>query len=133
MPNGQTMMRPEKIKPQDVIKMRSTLKSFVRDWSKQGEAERKACYDPIIEEVESYFKSRPVYNDKTGERLSILHPGCGLGRLVFEFARRGFRSQGNEFAYFMLISSNFILNCSEQIEQFEIRPYIHNLCNLKTA
>lgn len=48
----------------------------------------------------------------TGERLSVLLPGCGMGRLVFEFALRNFRSQGNEFAYFMLLASNFILNAS---------------------
>ena len=59
-------------------------------------------------------------------------PGCGLGRLVFEFAKQGYKSQGNEFAYFCLLSSNFILNASEKINQFTIYPYIHCFSNAKT-
>jgi carnosine N-methyltransferase len=72
------------------------------------------CYQPIIDEVKGYFneQGKPIIDLITGQRLSVLHPGCGLGRLVFEFAVRGFKSQGNEFAYFMLLSSNFILNAS---------------------
>ena len=58
-------------------------------------------------------------------------PGCGLGRLVFEFARLGYKSQGNEFAYFCLLSSNFILNSSEKIDQYTIYPYIHSFSNAK--
>lgn len=48
-------MRPEKIKPSDVHKMRSTLKSFVREWSAQGASERESAYAPVIQEVEMYF------------------------------------------------------------------------------
>ena len=61
-------LKPMMVKPSDVIKMRSTLKSFKRDWAKeviikdklillllQGEEERKMCYQPIIDEIISYF------------------------------------------------------------------------------
>ena len=58
---------------------------------------------------------RQVHNQETGERVSVLLPGSGLGRLVFEFARRGYKALGNEFSYFCLLSSNFILNASEQV------------------
>ena len=74
-----------------------------------------------------------MFNKETGERISVLHPGCGLGRLVFEFALRNYKSQGNEFAYFMLLGSNFILNQSQHAEQFEIYPFIHNFSNLKRS
>jgi carnosine N-methyltransferase len=47
------------------------------------------CYQPIIDEIDSYFPN-PVKPD--GSRVSILHPGCGLGRLVFEFALKGYKS-----------------------------------------
>lgn len=60
-----------------------------------------------------------------------MHPGCGLGRLVFEFAKKGFRSQGNEFSYFCLLMSNFILNVTERRNAYEVYPYIHSLSNLK--
>lgn len=39
----------------DMEKVQSTLKQIVRDWSKDGEQERAACYDPIIEEIERKF------------------------------------------------------------------------------
>ena len=39
----------------DMEKVQSTLKQIVRDWSKDGEEERAACYNPIIEEIELNF------------------------------------------------------------------------------
>lgn len=72
------------------------------------------CYKPIVDEVNKFFPD-PI-NRQTGERISILHPGCGMGRLVFEFALQGYKSQGNEFAYFMLLASNFVLNQSDRKE-----------------
>ena len=49
------MMRPERISPNDIEKMRSTLRSFVREWSTQGEAERNQAFKPLIDEVDDYF------------------------------------------------------------------------------
>ena len=36
-------------------KVQSTLKQIIRDWSKDGEEERAACYGPILKEIEEYF------------------------------------------------------------------------------
>lgn len=129
------------VKPTDIVKMRSTIKSFLRDWSvevrnylfydlKKGSAEREQCYKPLMDEVHSYFPN-PI-NPKTGERISILHPGCGMGRLVFDFALEGYKSQGNEFTYFMLLASNFILNQTDHKEQYDVYPFIHCFSNLRT-
>lgn len=43
-------------------------------------------------------------------KVSVLVPGAGLGRLAWEIARLGYTCQGNEWSFFMLFSSNFILN-----------------------
>jgi hypothetical protein len=40
------------------------------------------CYKPIIVEIKDYFPE-PI-DPKTGKKISILHPGCGMGRLVFD-------------------------------------------------
>ena len=48
------------------------------------------CYKPLMDEIEDYFPE-PI-NKETGERVSILHPGCGMGRLVFDFALKGYKS-----------------------------------------
>ena len=37
--------------------------------------------------------------------------------------------QGNEFSYYMLLTSDFILNACERAEQWTIYPYIHSNCN----
>lgn len=33
LPNGMIALKPLQVKPTDIIKMRSTIKSFLRDWS----------------------------------------------------------------------------------------------------
>lgn len=43
-------------------------------------------------------------------KVSVLIPGAGLGRLAWEIARLGYICQGNEWSFFMLFSSNFVLN-----------------------
>jgi carnosine N-methyltransferase len=132
--DGSIQMKKEPVRHGDTMKMRSTLKSFMREWSSMGERERLQSFQPVLDEVASYFEmtlGRKPYDRETGERVSVLLPGCGLGRLVFEFARRGYKAQGNEFAYFCLLSSNFILNIVEHKEQFELFPFIHCFSNLK--
>ena len=49
--------------------------------------------------------------------------------MPFELATKGYASQGNEFSYFMLIASNYILNMTTKKEEFTIYPFIHNLSN----
>lgn len=85
------------------------------------------CYTPIKEEFKKYFPS-PL-NPENGSLIKVLFPGAGLGRLVFDFAVDGYAAQGNEFSYFMLVSSNFILNMIENAEEFEIQPFIHTFSN----
>ena len=38
--DGSVVMRPERVSVSDIDKMRATLRSFVREWSSLGEAER---------------------------------------------------------------------------------------------
>lgn len=61
--------------------------------------------------------------------VKILVPGAGLGRLTYEFARRGFFSEGNEFSLFMIIASNFVLNKCLIENQYTIYPWVHQYVN----
>lgn len=36
-------------------KVHTTLRMFVRDWSREGLRERQQAYDPLIQAVERYF------------------------------------------------------------------------------
>ncbi len=47
----------------------------------------------------------------------MLLPGAGLARLCCEVAGAGFEAQGNEFAYFMLVASSFVLNAIQERDQ----------------
>ncbi|TXT03894.1 hypothetical protein VHUM_04317 [Vanrija humicola] len=108
-------------------KVRSTLRSFARDWSAEGSAERAAAYNPILRALEAYFPP-----DKR-EGVKVLVPGCGLGRLAMEIAALGFESQGNEFSTFMLIASNFVLNQSTHPNAHVLFPWLHSFSNHLTT
>ncbi|KAG8236240.1 hypothetical protein J437_LFUL010993, partial [Ladona fulva] len=109
----------------DMEKVQATLKQFVRDWSEEGKAERDACYQPIIEELEKHFPE----SIRSKREHRVLVPGAGLGRLAYEIASRGFTCQGNEFSLFMLFGSNFILNRCEGPNSLQVHPWVHQSVN----
>ncbi|KAI7831922.1 N2227-like protein-domain-containing protein [Kickxella alabastrina] len=115
---------------QHMDKVYSVLKQFVRDWSEEGKEEREQTYGPLLESLESEFAQVPP--ESRGD-LRVLVPGAGLGRLAYEICCRGFSSQGNEFSFFMLFASNFILNSSEQVGQYMIYPFVHQFSNVVRA
>lgn len=110
-------------------KVQSVFKQLMRDWSSLGAEERRQCYDPIIEEIELEFPVDAVDRN----RVFILVPGAGLGRLAFEIASRGFSCQGNEFNLFMLIVSFHVLNHCKVVNEYEVYPWIHQYCNNLSA
>jgi len=126
--SGEILMEPLIVEVKDIIKMRSTLKLFIRDWAIDGIEERNSTYKPILNELQLFFKDRPKKDFEDG--INVLVPGAGLGRLMYEIAKLGFKSQGNEFSYHMLLSSNYILNNTSKENEFFIQPLIHSFSNL---
>ncbi|TIB17453.1 hypothetical protein E3P77_00164 [Wallemia ichthyophaga] len=123
-------IHPEKPTPTQMEKLLSTLKQFVRDWSSDGEKERSSSYGPILDTLEKKFG-----NLSKEQRLQtkILVPGAGLARLAFDIARMGFSSQGNEFSYFMLLASFFILNRTTERNEHTLFPFAHSSSNHPSA
>ncbi|KAG0626654.1 hypothetical protein M758_2G141300 [Ceratodon purpureus] len=109
----------------DVDKVRCIVRNIVRDWGEEGSLEREQCYLPILEELHRLFPDRKDLR----RRPTCLVPGAGLGRLACEISRLGFIAQGNEFSYYMLMCSSFILNQSEQPLEWVLHPWIHSNCN----
>ena len=72
-------------------KVRSTLRSFVRDWSVEGKPERDACYTPVLEALNRHFPLDNAGENSKRQRgdIKVLVPGCGLGRLAMEIAAEG--------------------------------------------
>ena len=89
----------------EMEKVKSTLRQIAREWSSYGAPERDQCFLPLLNELKERY---PAPESRSGIR--VLNPGGGLGRLAWEIARMGFVSQGNEFSFYMLITSNAILN-----------------------
>ncbi|KAI6096149.1 N2227-domain-containing protein [Pisolithus sp. B1] len=108
----------------DMDKLRSTIKLFVRDWSRDGKTERDLCYEPMKQALEEHFEG------KDRGTLRVLVPGAGLGRLAYDVARLGFACQGNEFSHYMLLASYLILNRTQSIDEHTIYPYIHSFSNV---
>ncbi|XP_060762739.1 carnosine N-methyltransferase [Neoarius graeffei] len=113
----------------DMDKLKSTIKQFVRDWSEAGQAERDSCYKPIVEEIQKQF---PPEKCDVSE-VKVLVPGAGLGRLAWEIACLGYSCQGNEWSFFMLFSSNFVLNRCEKQNSLTLYPWVHQFSNNKMS
>ena len=112
-------------KASDIDKARSTIRQLYRDWSHEGSAERKGCYDPVIQDVIKAFWHFPSKPD-----VKILVPGAGLGRLVFELYRKGYTVEGNEISYHQLIASNWMLNHTVKGRQFDLYPFALEFSNV---
>ncbi|KAJ1719798.1 hypothetical protein LPJ53_005492 [Coemansia erecta] len=108
-------------------KVHSTLKQFVRDWAEEGREEREQTYGPLLAALEDEFAH--IEPESRGS-VRVLVPGAGLGRLAYEICCRGFSSQGNEFSYFMLFASNFVLNKTSELNEHTIYPYVHQFSNV---
>ena len=125
--SGEVLMEPLIVEGKDIIKMRSTLRLFIRDWAIDGIEERNSTYKPILNELQNYFKDKSKNDFEKG--INVLVPGAGLGRLMYEIAKLGFKSQGNEFSYYMLLCSNYIFNNTTKENEFVIQPLIHSFSN----
>eukprot|EP00747_Dinoflagellata_sp_TGD_P168134 gnl/TRDRNA2_/TRDRNA2_193830_c0_seq1.p1 gnl/TRDRNA2_/TRDRNA2_193830_c0~~gnl/TRDRNA2_/TRDRNA2_193830_c0_seq1.p1 ORF type:complete len:463 (+),score=96.64 gnl/TRDRNA2_/TRDRNA2_193830_c0_seq1:72-1460(+) len=126
-PDRTVREKPEshRVASRNASKVRSTLRQFVRDWAVEGEAERASCYAPL---VEALAKRMPP-NSKGKKLVTVLCPGCGLGRLPFDLVRLGYAAQGNEFSYHMLLGSHLVLNRIPKALSFSIFPFIMSTTN----
>lgn len=105
----------------DMDKARSTLRQFYRDWSSEGSVEREACLTPVITDLLNEFP-KPM-------KKTVLVPGAGLARLVFELCKRGFDAQGNEISFHQLLASSYVLNHCPTIGFHTIYPWVHGFSN----
>eukprot|EP00614_Pseudopedinella_elastica_P010233 CAMPEP_0172596318 /NCGR_PEP_ID=MMETSP1068-20121228/16080_1 /TAXON_ID=35684 /ORGANISM="Pseudopedinella elastica, Strain CCMP716" /LENGTH=520 /DNA_ID=CAMNT_0013395279 /DNA_START=27 /DNA_END=1589 /DNA_ORIENTATION=- len=88
------------VPPHHANKLSGTLHALSRDWAREGRLERSEAYGPIL----AALKARLPLGS------TVLVPGSGLARLTCEIAARGFKSQGNDFDFFMLFTADFMLN-----------------------
>jgi carnosine N-methyltransferase len=116
-----------RVAPADVEKVRYVLKNLARDWSAEAAGEREQSHGPIIRELTARLP--PPKPDEGKYPPRVLVPGAGLGRLVMEIARRGYEAEGNEFSYYMLLTSSYVLNHADDANEWVIHPWVHSNCN----
>lgn len=132
----------------DIDKVSYVLKNIMRDWSTEGATERDASYRPIIEQLVSHFpqvsaaaaaaaiagRHSAAHADQVVLPLGprVLIPGAGLGRLCLDIAAAGFQAEGNEHSWYMLVASNFLLNCTSRREQLTVHPWSANSNNQRS-
>lgn len=102
----------------DLARVRETLKHFVRDWSTEGEKERKVFFGPVLEALQ--LENPQMRND-----MKVLIPGSGLGRLAWEVSELGYNTTANELSFFMTLAYRFLLSPTHTISvnQHIIHPY----------
>lgn len=114
---------------EELTKVRCALYSLVREWSEEGACEREQAFNPLLQALQKYM---PV-TAKNRNAQKILVPGSGLGRLVFEVAKLGYNTLGNEFSVYMLLFSFYMLNNASHSTPQEICPYIGELITGKKS
>ncbi|KAG2448211.1 hypothetical protein HYH02_006796 [Chlamydomonas schloesseri] len=114
-----------RVNANDIDKVRYVLKNVVRDWSAEGAAERLLSYGRILAELQEGFKDW----SNAHRPPRVLVPGAGLARLCVEIAALGYEAQGNEYSYFMLLASSFMMNHMEERHQYTVHPWLHSNCN----
>ena len=110
---------------EDMSKARTTIKQFYRDWSAEGAAERNACNEPVLQDIDQLYAD---VQDKG--MIKILVPGAGLGRLVFELCKNGYTVEGNEISYHQLVASSWMLNHCPRAEQYILFPFALDFNNV---
>ena len=127
-PSGESYLERLEVNSNNIIQIRSSLFLFIRDWSIEGKEERDSTYKLILEELKLFFKNKTKNDYEKG--INILIPEAGLGRLVYEIAKLGFKVHGNEFSFFMLLYCNFLFTNNIKKNDITIQPFIHILSNL---
>ena len=116
-----------KARPDDISKAHSTIRQFYRDWSHEGfTLEVEALLTAMLSDLQMYLPAI----QPGAQPPSLLLPGAGLGRLLFELTLRGYHATGNEISYHQLLASNFILNATQHVNQYSVYPFVHTFTNV---
>jgi carnosine N-methyltransferase len=115
-----------RIRSSEQHRNKAVLHSVGREWSKTGEAERNEAFLPMIEEL----KRRLPVNKNNAYIQRVLVPGCGVARLPVEVSAEGYAVEGNEYSAFMLMASNYVMNCIEKANSCRICPWVDSVCNV---
>ena len=108
--SGVSALAEAEVDPQAEPLISGALTQLHREWSAEGEAERRMSMDPIAQALERFV---PVPATASGDAASapkVVVPGAGLGRGVWELALRGYDVLGLDRALMFVVISRFIFD-----------------------
>lgn len=101
--------------------VQNLLHSFVREWSADGEAERKDCFEKLLTALDGHAKA-------SGTKLRVLLPCAALGRLGYEVQCRGHVCEASEGRMLHFLGAALISQHVEK-ESLDLQPFATNTCN----
>jgi hypothetical protein len=102
----------------------------VREWSAEGEEERKECFERLLGALEANLSSAREEAARSGSAPpSVLCPGAQLGRLPFEVQSRGYTCQACEERPLCYFGTEFLRQNGADCEAHCIQPFCVNTCN----
>jgi SAM-dependent methyltransferase len=107
-------------KASDYHKALTVVRSYYREWSEGGAAERGICFEPLLHYLDAHFSSVTA---QERHKIKVLNPGCGLGRFVFELSRRGYSAEGCELSYHMVIGAMHAMNSMKEKDEYRLYPF----------
>lgn len=108
----------EESRPEEHLmdKITAMFDQITREWTQEGAKERAQSFSIILDCVQA------LYPPEERQKVRILVPGCGVGRLPWEIARLGFSVEANELSWFMLLAMRLILSCANA-DVYSIAPH----------
>ena len=119
----------QSITSQDFLNVTTTMRHIYRDWSREGDMERRACYFPVLHRLTMHRRREANVRD-----LKVLVPGSGLGRLAFEIAVEGYQVEANELSFHQVLASDFFFNfpspyVKDLPSQYKLFPFATSFSN----
>lgn len=112
----------------DMEKTVSMISQVYREWSHESKDERDLATARILRSLQAFERQNVTSRDK----IKILIPGAGTGRLMADLVIQGYNCESNEFSYHMLIMSMYLLNGGLKENQKKIYPFIHTFSHWKS-
>ncbi|EFA82314.1 hypothetical protein PPL_04739 [Heterostelium album PN500] len=81
-----------------IYKLYNLLLLLIRDWSADGISQRE-CYIPFLKSLKRLYP-----DEKSRNKIKIVCPGGGMGRLAYEIAKLGFETVQNEMSMFLIVA-----------------------------
>mmetsp|Transcript_54530 Transcript_54530/g.169299 ORF Transcript_54530/g.169299 Transcript_54530/m.169299 type:complete len:365 (-) Transcript_54530:99-1193(-) len=116
--------------PQGTQPVQSLLQMLVREWSAEGLAERRDCFDQLLGALDGHLRQQLEQASASGAAAPrVLCAGAQLGRLLFEVQSRGYSGEGCESRALPFIGGEFVRRHCARRETHRIQPYVLQTCN----